>query len=81
MRILSANLLNEWLEVFRVDFAPLLVTDTYILEVEWFWVTHVSTKLSPHVLLRVAISELDEVENIVDVRLALVNWNVSVAAV
>ena len=81
MRIFSANLLNEWLEVFWVDFAPLLVTDTYIFEVEWFWVTHIGAKLSPHVLLRIAVSELDEVENVVDVWLELVNWYVSVAAV
>ena len=72
IRIFSSDLLDELSEAHRIDFAPLLVADTYLLEVEWCWMSHVGTKLAP-LGVYATIGKLDEVESIIDIRLEVVN--------
>ena len=49
----------------------MLVSDTYLLEVEWRWMTHVCTELTPLGGYR-TIGKLYQVEGIVDVALKLI---------
>ncbi len=79
--VLLAHLLHEGFEVFGIDGSPLLVANTYILEVEGGRVSHVGTEFCPRILGRVTIGKLNEVEHVVDVGLQLVNGHMSIAAV
>ena len=65
------NLLHELLQTLRVEWSPLLVSDTYLLEVEWCWMPHVGTELTPLGCYR-TIGKLYQVEGIVDVALKLI---------
>ena len=79
--IFLSHLLHERLQVFRINLAPLLITDTHILQVERSWVSHVSTQLCPLVLGWVAVRELNQVEHIVNVRLQLIHWHMGIATI
>ena len=66
------NLLHELLQTLRVHRTPLLVTDTNLLQIEWGWMTHIGTELTPLGGDR-TISKLDKVECIVDIALEILD--------
>ncbi len=72
----SNELLKTLCESRIILIVPLLITYTEILEVEWFWMTHVSTKFSPLILSRIAISEVDKVDAVIDIWLKFIYSNV-----
>lgn len=59
-----AQHLDEALQTLRILRPPLLVTDTYILEVEGFGMPHLGAQRAP-LGIRGAVCELDEVEGVV----------------
>ena len=66
------NLLHELLQTLRVHRSPLLVTDTNLLQIEWRWMTHIGTELTPLGGDR-TIGKLDEVECIIDIALEILD--------
>ena len=54
---------------------PLLIANTEVLEIEWLWMTHIGTYLTPFGINR-AIGKLYEVEGILDIRLKFVETSV-----
>ena len=53
---------------------PLLITNTQELQVEWSGVPHIGTHLTP-LGVYIAVSKLDEVESILDIRLKILKCN------
>ena len=66
------NLLHELLQTLRIHRPPLLVTDTNLLQIEWCWMPHIGTELTPLRGDR-TIGKLDEVECIVDIALKILD--------
>ena len=71
IRIFLPNLLSEQFQSGRYVFAPLLVSDSQILEVERRRMAHLSAKGCPFVFGGVAIRKLNQVKRIVNIRLKL----------
>ena len=69
--ILSADGLDELLESYRIQLAPLLVAHANQFQVERSGMSHLCAQFSPLGVGR-TVSKLDEVERIVDVRLQFI---------
>lgn len=75
--VLGPYLFDKFSQALRIERSPLFVADTYLMEVERSWVTHLGTQCTP-LGTDGAVGELDEVEGIVDIRPQVVNGHVGV---
>ena len=64
--------LYEGLQTLGIKLVPLLIADTQILKVEWGRMPHLSTETSPFGR-DIPVSELNQVEGILDIWLKLIN--------
>ena len=77
-RVLFLQNIKEFLQTLcedRIVFVvPLLVTNTHEFQIEWCWVSHISTYLSP-LGVNGSVGKLYEVKTVVDVWLQLIHWH------